>query len=49
MSGAVELTRQINKYDYKQMMARASGYELRSKPDTAFNFQGIKPEFIKQG
>lgn len=47
--GAVELARQINKFDYEQIQANASGYELRSKPNTAFDFKGIKPEFIKQG
>lgn len=48
-NGAVELARQINKFDYEQMRANASGYELRPKPKTAFEFGGIKPEFIKQG
>ena len=48
-SGAVELVRQINKYDYEQTMAKAKSHSLHSKIKGPSEFVGIKPEFIKQG
>ena len=48
-SGAVELTRQINKYDYERIMANAKSHSLYSKIKGPSEFVGIKPEFIKQG
>lgn len=41
-NGAVELTRQINKFDYERQ-------DPRERPIGKDDFQGIKPEFIKQG
>lgn len=55
-SGAVELARQINKYDYEQILAKARSHSLHSggtvyadKLKSPSEFVGIKPEFIKQG
>jgi hypothetical protein len=47
-NGAVELARQINKFDYEQGMADAPSHVLRKKSKTPFDFKGIKPEQIKQ-
>lgn len=48
-NGAVELARQINKYDYEQVMAKAPSHSLHTKVKGPSEFKGIKPEFIKQG
>lgn len=48
-NGAVELARQINKYDYEQIMAKAPSHSLHTKVKGPSEFKGIKPEFIKQG
>lgn len=47
-NGAVELARQINKYDYEQIIAKAPSHLLHKKVNSASEFKGIKPEFIKQ-
>lgn len=46
-NGAVELSRQINKFDYEQLLSGRPGW---SKPKNASEYKakGIKPEFIKQ-
>jgi hypothetical protein len=51
-NGAAELARQINKYDYEQVLAKAKTHQLRSsgKVEKPSDFKNrIKPEFIKQG
>jgi hypothetical protein len=48
-NGAVELARQINKFDYERIQAKDKSHVLMGNPKTAFDHKGIKPEFIKQG
>lgn len=47
-NGAVELARQINKFDYEQISKNAPSHSLHKKVGSPSEFKGIKPEFIKQ-
>ena len=48
-NGAQELARQINKFDYEQILKNAPSHSLHKKVNTPFDFKGIQAKFIKQG